>query len=241
MHKPPVSRFILFLLALAIILACGCQGGHSDTDSNLKAPGLPSAATPSSIYSNCDSETLTADFAERDKIPQSDTPQAEWYTRDWTWGPQPARYPQAQVPASCDPVSWKRQRIIATAQKYIGLNYQHHHIPAWDPAGIGTGLDCSNFTSWVYNYGLGIYFTSDVQDQADSSGAPGRRLLPNETLQPGDLLYILKEDRSEISHVVIYIDRNNIIDSHSNNHGVTEHAATGWYVTHFAFARRIIE
>jgi cell wall-associated NlpC family hydrolase len=138
-------------------------------------------------------------------------------------------------------VSWTRQRIIAVAQKYIGLGYQHHHIPTWNPPGEGTGLDCSNFTAWVYNYGLGLVFTSDVQDQADSATAPGRKLSSSEPLQPGDLLYILKEDRSEISHVAIYVDPNHVIDSHSNYHGVTEHAAKGWYVTHFSFARRILE
>ena len=229
MHKLPVSLIILALLAFVAISAGGCKS----------VP--PAPASPSPAGSNCDSATLTADFAEREIIPQSDAPQAGWYSQSSTWGPAATRYQQVQIPADCDPVSWQRQRIIAVARKYIGLNYQHHHIPAWNPAGEGTGLDCSNFTSWVYNYGLGIYFTSDVHDQADSSGAPGRKLSSHEPLQPGDLLYILKGDRSKISHVAIYVDPTHIIDSHGDYHGVTEHAATGWYVTHFAFARRIIE
>jgi cell wall-associated NlpC family hydrolase len=241
MHKLPVSLIILALLAFVAVPAGGCKSVPPAPDSNVVAPALPAPASPSPAGSNCDSATLTADFTERDKIPQSDAPQAGWYSQSSTWGPDATRYQQVQIPSGCDPVSWKRQRIIAVARKYIGLNYQHHHIPAWNPAGVGTGLDCSNFTSWVYNYGLGIYFTSDVHDQADSSGAPGRKLSPQEPLQPGDLLYILKGDRSAVSHVAIYVDPTHIIDSHGEYHGVTEHAATGWYVTHFAFARRIIE
>jgi cell wall-associated NlpC family hydrolase len=151
-------------------------------------------------------------------------------------------------PDGCDPVAWQRARVVAVARRYLGLSYRHHHIPAWDPpaalvgpTAAGTGLDCSNFTAWVYNYGLGRRFTSNVQQQADGPLAPGRGLAPDEPFAPGDLLFILREDRSEVSHVVVYVDENAVIDSHSAYGGVTEHPRTGWYLTHFSHARRIIE
>ncbi len=209
-----------------------------------------SAAPPLELGAACNPATLTADFAERDKRPESTLPRREWYDRDWNrgWGPFAATYPEVRVPAGCDPATWKRDRIVAVARKYIGLSYRHHHIPDWDPsekitskANAEKGLDCSNFTSWVYNYGLGKKFTSDITDQAEGKDAPGRKLAPNEPLKPGDLMYILLEDRSKVSHVVIYVDENHIIDSHGKNGGVKEHAPVGWYKTHFAFARRIIE
>jgi cell wall-associated NlpC family hydrolase len=145
-----------------------------------------------------------------------------------------------------DPIEWKRARILAVAKHYIGLPYQHHHIPAWAPQWKGkdgapqtTGLDCSNYTSWVYNYGLGVVFTGDVHMQADGPKAPGRRLEPNEAFAPGDLLFIMNRDRTMLTHVVIYVDPGHIIDDHAD--GVRVRAFTGWYSNSFSHARRIIE
>lgn len=189
---------------------------------------------------NIDSASLTADFAARDAMPESRVPKSKWYEKGRfdSWGPHAAEYPAANIPSGCDPVQWQRARIIAVAQKYIGLPYKHHHIPAWSPD-EGPGLDCSNFTAWVYNYGLGIKFNSDVHKQADSPVSPGRKLNPGEPFVAGDLLYILKGDRSEVSHVVIFIDEGHVIDSHDGSVQIREFK--GWYRTHLSHARRIIE
>jgi len=183
--------------------------------------------------------SLTADFAQRDSLPQSDVPQSDWYSNPklGSWGPHPTQYPPVKVPDGCDPVQWKRARIVAVAKKYIGLPYKHHHIPAWSPE-EGPGLDCSNFTSWVYNYGLGIKFNSDIHKQSGAQ-APGRLLKPDEPFAPGDLLYILKGDRSEVSHVVIWLDEGHIIDSHKGSVQVRDFV--GWYKTHLDHAQRVIE
>jgi hypothetical protein len=194
------------------------------------------------------SEALTADFAERDRLPESPVPESEWYRPGLreTWGPKAAHYPPVRVPTGGDAIEWKRARIVAVARHYLGLPYQHHHIPAWAPAGQDrdgvaqtAGLDCSNFTSWVYNYGLGIEFTSDVHMQADGPKAPGRRLAAHETLAPGDLLFIMNRDRTKLTHVVIYIDPGHIIDDHAD--GVRVRAFTGWYTNSFSHARRLLE
>jgi len=195
-------------------------------------------------------KTLTADFAERDRLPESDLPTGKWYRSKMmgTWGPHAVVYPTVAPPAGCDPVAWKRARIIAVAQHYLGLPYQHHHIPAWTPPASWTsrlggpesaGIDCSNFTAWVYNYGLGVKFTGAIEDQADGPGAPGRRLAHGEPLAAGDLLFILEQDRSRVSHVVIYVDEQHIIDSHGG--GVRVRPFAGWYQSHLSHARRIIE
>ena len=142
-------------------------------------------------------------------------------------------------------MAWKRARVVAVAKKYIGLPYRHHHIPDWEPSGDvapeekGRGLDCSNFSAWVFNYGLGVKFTSDLQEQAKSKYAPGRVLANDEAFAPGDLLFIEKMDRSEISHVVIYIDEGHIIDCHAS--GVAVRAFKGWYKSHLVMARRVVE
>ena len=188
--------------------------------------------------------SLTADFAARDALPESRVPKAEWAAKSG-WGPAAMRYPAVQVPGGVDAVKWKRARVVAVAEKYIGLPYRHHHIPDWEPAGDvpgdekGRGLDCSNFSAWVYNYGLGVRFTSDLPEQAKGWRAPGRVLVKDEAFEPGDLLFIEKMDRSEISHVVIFVDAEHIIDCHAG--GVAVRQFKGWYKSHLVFARRVIE
>ena len=93
----------------------------------------------------------------------------------------------------------------------------------------------------MYNYGLGIRFASEVGAQATGDQAPGRRLAPAEGFAPGDLLFIWNESRSQISHVVLYVDEQTVVDSHEASGGVTAHGMTGWYRTHFSHARRLIE
>jgi len=68
---------------------------------------------------------------------------------------------------------------------------------------------------------------------------PGRVLdLATEQLETGDLLYIDCKDRSRISHVVMYLTKDEIIDSHEG--GVDVRKFKGWYKGHLNHARRII-
>jgi len=107
------------------------------------------------------SAALTADFAQRDQLPESPVPESAWYKpgSQESWGPKAAHYPPVRVPAGADPVEWKRARILAVAKHYLGLPYQHHHIPAWAPRGT-RGADrrarLLEFHLVVYNYGLAL-------------------------------------------------------------------------------------
>ena len=163
-------------------------------------------------------------------------PQAEWYghSRPWVgpWGPLPRAYsPPAMAQGKSD--DWKRARMIATALRFAGYHYRHHYIPDWDPPPgwhtpkpgapphDGKGFDCSNFTSFVYNQGLGIGISSDVQKQADTEAATIHgadkpfpvMVIPKQdsaaqwaaVLKPGDLLFIRPLTGNFISHVVIWI------------------------------------
>ena len=165
---------------------------------------------------------------------ESETPHHEWYSerirrRFGAWGPSPRRYPPL---AGLDsrPTEWKRERVVATAGRFLGYSYQHHHIPDWDPphdwpwkhccAGHnGKGFDCSNFTSFVYNQGFGIKISSGIQRQArtDHAFEAGHSVhiarvdLPTEyarrieLLQTGDLLYVRGRENGPVTHVVIWI------------------------------------
>jgi squalene-hopene/tetraprenyl-beta-curcumene cyclase len=146
------------------------------------------------------------------------------------WGP-PARHFPAPEKLAERSLEWQRQRVIAVGLRFQGYGYQHHHIPDWDPpkdwpwketkgGHNGKGVDCSNFTAFVYNLGLGIKPTGNVKKQADQLEHPGPG--PNKTthalriekpatyaeltrtLQTGDLLFI-RNKKGEISHVVLWV------------------------------------
>ena len=168
------------------------------------------------------------DFAFRDTLPQTDTPKEKWETK---WGPAAKTYPELKVPTSVkDPVAFKRERIVAAAKKYLDLPYMHKHIPA---AG---GLDCSNFSAWVYNYSMGIRFPSGIRNQAENAG---RRLDPAEKLQLGDLLFQTVKGGTTIAHVAIYIGDGKLIDAEKGKIAIRDHA--NWYKARHSHARRVIE
>jgi len=169
---------------------------------------------------------------------ESPSPYDEWYTkrirrRYGAWGPEARHYPP--IPGfERLPADWKEQRLLAVAFNMIGLPYQHHHIPDWDPprdwpwkhvayGRNSKGLDCSNFTAWVYNYGLGIRISSAIHAQAKrtSLSGPGgdgfveARVIRDDNgyedlvsrLEPGDLLYIKHKGSDDVSHVVMWVGK----------------------------------
>ena len=170
-----------------------------------------------------------------DKHLESNVPHEQWYSRPvrkelGAWGPESRQYP-AIADYNRLPLEVKRQRVLAVALKLVGLPYQHHHIPDWNPPADwpwkevaygrnSKGVDCSNFTSWCYNYGLGIKLTSAVERQAELTEVQGpggdgaievEAILNNDgyeglarRLQTGDLLYI-RNKSDNISHVIMWV------------------------------------
>lgn len=202
--------------------------------------------------------SLLKDFAHRSTLPQSETPRSEWYTArmlNSLWGPMPARYPGIEdtiesLPQGTDILAWKRDRVIALAKHYIGLPYRHHHIPAWSPSlpdhpkYNGPGLDCSNFTAWVYNFGFGIQLNSDVAKQAAMQPRPGfavhpgmLRISAEGPFYPGDILYIANPNKTAIVYSVLFIDDGHIIDSTDGQVAVRHF--TGWYRRQLSHAIRV--
>jgi cell wall-associated NlpC family hydrolase len=159
----------------------------------------------------------------------------EWYSaavrhRWGAWGPPARHYPAAEYAAG-KPAGWRRERVIATAMRFRGYGYQHHHVPDWDPpadwpwlkvgAGRnGRGVDCSNFTSFVYNQGFGVRPSGAIREQAERLEVPGPGGRPVRAervdlpagyadlpgvLKTGDLLYIRGTPGGEVTHVVIWV------------------------------------
>jgi len=166
---------------------------------------------------------------------ESEIPHRHWYSHETrrrfhAWGPRPRTYsPLADLEQRA--VEWKRQRVVATAARFIGYGYQHHHIPDWNPPADwpwketcvghnGKGVDCSNLTSFVYNQGFGVRMNSAIGVQAEVHRAfenrhPAASIrtveLPEEyqarqrVLRTGDLLYIRGREDGPITHVVIWV------------------------------------
>jgi cell wall-associated NlpC family hydrolase len=186
---------------------------------------------------------------------ESDIPHREWYSHETrrrfgAWGPEQRIYSPLAGLADRT-LTWQRERVIATAARFIGYEYQHHHIPDWNPpadwpwkeccAGRnGRGVDCSNFTSFVYNQGFGIKMNSAIEHQSELRRAlehgegwvTVRRIdLPanfeqrQKSLRTGDLLYICGREGGPVTHVVIWVGglcdspsgTPMLIDSHGGN------------------------
>ncbi len=222
------TRFILVLSAMFLLFAVSIQGQTYQSPYRVK-------------FSFTDQE-LMGDLLTGVRgvwMEQSSVPFSDWYTestkrRYKSWGP-PSKHFSAPDSNFVKTPQWQRERIIAVALRFSGYAYQHHHIPDWEPpvdwpqnplakAPVTPvkGIDCSNFTAFVYNLALGIKPTGDVQDQSLLTEMPGPgekmvtkvwRIEKSESYEKmvtdfktGDLLYI-KNKAGEVSHVVIWVGK----------------------------------
>ena len=213
--------------------------------------------SPYSLKFTFPTEDLIGDILHTDRGKpelQSSVPVEQWYSESikskWgAWGVPTKAFPP---PDGIDKQSsrWKRERVLATAIRYDGYTYQHHHLPDWNPptdwpwkeVGHGSnakGVDCSNFTGFVYNLSLGIKITSDcVKQSTQTQIKTNAGVLKFEQLQKpklfanckrdfrtGDLLFI-KNKAGDISHVVLWVgdigqsldNTPLILDSTGSNH-----------------------
>jgi len=238
-------------LSLLILLFISATASAQD-----KAPTPePDRATYQSPYTFAAAVTdpaLTPDFLQAPKRPQdfqdwSRTPFADWYNLEairrlrTVWGPY---YREFDAPAGAlqKDATWDQLRVLAAANQLRGtIPYGHHHMHVWnvpdeprwqdDHFPTGIGIDCSDFTHWAYDYGLGILLPTGIEEQARITSAPmhlaGGRVLsvpaqriadiqngfPHDfqklaaTLQPGDLLFIRSDPAltNKISHVIIWL------------------------------------
>ncbi|MBS1989301.1 MAG: C40 family peptidase [Cyanobacteria bacterium SZAS LIN-3] len=234
---------VLWVLAPVLAIGCGATltpSVRAQDQNQRQAPySTDGYVSPYRIKYTIPLEKLL----EPDSVPprnsrheESQTPHRLWYSpevrkRFGSWGPEARRFspPDIEAALASDP-AWMRQRLLAVGERYIGLPYQHHHIPDWDPPANwpwkevaygrqSRGIDCSDFTSWLYNYGLGIKLTTDVHKQAQVKRAPapgGNGTIPLQTIRgddyptlikkltSGDLLYI-RNKKGEVNHVIMWV------------------------------------
>jgi len=125
----------------------------------------------------------------------SPMPRERWYDREayrlksvenLAYGPFTIHFPAPPKLGAMSP-QLRRERVLTVAQAMIGMRYQHHHLPNFDPYrtrpewpwikvanGIhGAGQDCSNFVAWCYDYALGIKPSGAVGEAARQTSVPG--------------------------------------------------------------------
>ncbi len=218
----------------------GDEGIAPDESAGARAPDGPYRSPYRLKFRFPESELLFDARSERGSVAaQSSMPEREWYSeqlkhRIGSWGP-PARKFDCPAEVREKPPEWKRERVIAAASRFLGYDYQHHHIPGWNPpeewpwkkvcsGRNGKGVDCSNFSAFNYNWALGIHLSGGIRVQAEqrevesSHGKVVAKVIdrpkgePDQwydelvrTLKPGDLLYIRTSDMSKVSHVIMWL------------------------------------
>jgi len=221
---------LLFLFAICPASKVYCYG-HPDFKSDYQSPYKVELSIPISELLAPDAVRPRGDFHL-----ESATPFEDWYSRATlrqyrAWGPQARHYPPIEGLSSRSS-EWKRQRLLAVACELIGLPYQHHHVPDWNPSPQwpwipvayghnSKGMDCSDFSSWLYNYGLGTKPNTGIGKQAAATTVPGadeNELMPVEKIYndsgydslvskliAGDLLYIKHKNDNKVSHVIMWL------------------------------------
>lgn len=188
--------------------------------------------------------SASADFSFRNTLQQYPTGGADsrWGPR-LNWYPQvsAAQVPNSCNPTAW---AWARMQAAILQTISYDLNYCHHHAPFWttpsqyrvwcdrsepdtdqekcscskagsNKANAWRGVDCSSYTTYLFNYAFGYYPTSAIGSQACAATAPGRLLgsisSPSNLslLAPGDLLFITPSRKGRapplrVSHVIMW-------------------------------------
>lgn len=143
--------------------------------------------------------------------------------------PSVGRAATTRFPAS-GTASASAQRVIATAERYVGTPYR------WGGS-TPSGFDCSGFVQYVFSkQGVSLPRTARQQAQVGTAVAADWR-----AIAPGDLVMFAED--GQIDHVAIYAGRNRIIHSSASGGGVRyDDLSTqrgDWFVDHMVAARRV--
>ena len=101
------------------------------------------------------------------------------------------------------------------------------------------GVDCSGFTSRVFQHALDMRIPRTSREQANIG-----ENVDKDSLAFGDLLFFynkVKSKHKRISHVAIYIGNGNFVHSRRHQGVGIDSLDQHYFATHFAFARRIVD
>jgi len=125
--------------------------------------------------------------------------------------------------------TYLRNQLVKTSRSFIGIPYR------WGGTSASKGFDCSGLTMAVYHLnGLNLPRTSKEQS---CSGIAIRKY----QLKKGDLVFFATTGSRRVSHVGIYIGRNQFIHAPGRGKNIRmESLANGYYLKRYAGARTYI-
>ena len=124
-----------------------------------------------------------------------------------------------------------RGKILNESKKYIGIPYS---FGSKDPK---TGFDCSGFVSYVYKKAINHTLPAGSKNQFSKGGG---LLVDFDQLKPGDLMFF-SNNGSSISHVGIYIDKENFIHAPSTGRRISEDNISRYYKQRFVKGKSYLE
>lgn len=170
---------------------------------------------------------IRSDYLDLTEIPyenQASSKSPKFFVDGKSTGVKPSA---AALKGNSTSLSETRQKIVATAKKYIGTPY------VWGGT-TPSGFDCSGFTQFVMKAaGISIPRTTTEQYKVGTYVAKS-------ALQPGDLVFLQNTYRSGISHVGIYIGDGKMIHASSSKGVTTSNLSSSYYVQHYYGARRVV-
>jgi len=123
-----------------------------------------------------------------------------------------------------------RDRIVATAESYIGVEY------SWGGTSIEEGFDCSGLTMAVYQMN-GLNLPRSSKDQYNTGVQVTR-----DQLKKGDLVFFETSQGQKISHVGIYTGNQKFIHAPGKDKKIRKDSLLdGYYKNRFIGARTYLE
>lgn len=99
-----------------------------------------------------------------------------------------------------------------------------------------SGFDCSGFVRYILGAASGVALPRTATEQF-YHGTP----IPNDQLQPGDLVFFKNTYKHGISHVGIYAGAGNFIHAANAHKGVRmDNLSDSYYLAHYAGGRRVL-
>jgi hypothetical protein len=121
-----------------------------------------------------------------------------------------------------------RLNLVDYAQNFLNTPYVYG-------GSSPQGFDCSGFTCYIFSK-FGYLLPHRALEQVQI-GEP----IPQDELQPGDLLFFITQRSEQINHVGIYLGNGNFIHASSGTGSVRINALNeGYYRQRFQCARRIL-
>jgi cell wall-associated NlpC family hydrolase len=133
---------------------------------------------------------------------------------------------EASHPGSNDQIG----NMLLQSMNLIGIPYK------WGGNTPSSGLDCSGFIRYVFKKSLGITLPRTANEMA----MLGKKI-PFNQLQPGDLVFFKTHGGRPITHVGMYLGKNQFIQAPRTGKDIQISALDQYYRSKFVVAKRMVE